>query len=327
MNTKVLLAKEKYNLDLTEDVSLAPLTTWKIGGLARYSLAAKSAKEVVSAVKFCIEEKLPYYVLAGGSNVLVSDEGFEGLIIKPEILKLETQGEKIIAGAGEPMGKIAAISMQNNLTGMEWAVGIPGTVGGALFGNSNCFGGSTGGNVESATLLSLDGEIKKANKDYFNFDYDYSILQDTKEIVLEVVFGLKKVTKEEMDIRRGKIVNTAVERAQNQPLGAKVAGSTFKALKQTENTIKKLDVKCPGWRETGLRDGFVSAGFIIDKCLGLKGHVIDKMKISKVHSNFFENLGGATAVNAKKLIDFVKKECKDKLDIDLEEEIKYVGKF
>ena len=152
-------------------------------------------------------------------------------------------------------------------------------------------------------------------------------MQDTKEIALEVVFGLKKITKEEMNLNRGRIVETAVERSQKQPLGAKVAGSTFKALKQTKDNIQKLDDKYPRWRESALRDGFISTGFIIDKCLGLKGYKLDKMRISEVHSNFFENLGEATAENAKKLIDFVKKECKNKLDINLEEEIKYVGKF
>ncbi|PIR96998.1 MAG: UDP-N-acetylenolpyruvoylglucosamine reductase [Candidatus Doudnabacteria bacterium CG10_big_fil_rev_8_21_14_0_10_41_10] len=327
MNDLVKLAKTKYNIVLEENRQLAPLTTWKIGGPARYFFSAKTPGEIGAAIRLCNQEKMPYYILGGGSNLLVSDAGFEGLVIKLEILKMEVQNDKIIVGAGETMGKVAAISMQNNLSGIEWAVGIPGTVGGALFGNSNCFGGSTGESVRKATLLGRDGEIKTVEKDYFQFDYNYSKLQDTKEIALEVVFGLKKITKEEMNLNRGRIVETAVERSQKQPLGAKVAGSTFKALKQTKDNIQKLDDKYPRWRESALRDGFISTGFIIDKCLGLKGYKLDKMRISEVHSNFFENLGEATAENAKKLIDFVKKECKNKLDINLEEEIKYVGKF
>ena len=313
-----------FNLEVEQNVPLAPFTTWKIGGPAKFFVAVKTIKELEKALAFAKSQKLKVFVLGGGSNILVSDSGFSGLVVKIELNDLEIDKTKVRVQAGVPMGRLAASCMQHNLAGLEWAVGIPGTVGGAVFGNSNCFGGSTGQRLQAALLLTPAGKLKQVTKDYFNFSYDYSILQETGEIVLEVIFELDQVSPKQMAERREKILETAACRFRTQPLGEKCAGSVFKALSQKPELIQKLSQKRIDW-EQGLRDGFISAGFIIDKGLGLKGYRLEKMKISDKHANFFINLGGASAANAKKLIDFVKKECKNKLDIILEEEIKYVG--
>jgi len=314
-------------MQIQENIPLAPFTTWKIGGPASYFTRVKNVDDVSDAIAWAKKSNQKYFVLGGGSNILVSDSGFDGLVIKIELDYVNQSDSQITAGAGVAMSRLAAMTMQKNLAGLEWAIGIPGTVGGAVFGNSNCFGGSTGQNIKSVKLLDAFGNIREENKDYFEFDYDYSKLQKTGEIVLEASFSLQKVPSETMTQRRKDITKTAVERVSAQPLGKKVAGSVFKAFKQTQEIVKQMDKNCPEWREQGIRDNLISAGFIIDKCLRLKGYKLDNMKVSELHANFFENIGSATAKNAKDLIDFIKKECKNKLDIELEEEIKYVGEF
>jgi len=243
-----------------------------------------------------------------------------------ELNDVRVEGEIVIAQAGAAMGKAAAIAIQNNLQGLEWAVGIPGTVGGAIYGNSNCFSGSTADAISSVLLMTLEGELREQNKQYLQFGYDYSALSQTGEIVVEARFQLKRGDPKIMEVIKQKILNATAVRFASQPIGEKTAGSTFKALLPTTRLKDKLESQGLDWKNA-LRDNLISAGFIIDKCLGLKGYRLENMKISEKHANFFVNLGGATAKNAKALIDFVKKECKNKLEEDLEEEIRYVGKF
>ncbi len=158
------------------------------------------------------------------------------------------------------------------------------------------------------------------------FGYDYSALSQTGEIVVEARFQLKKADPKIMEEIKRKILSATAARFAQQPIGEKTAGSTFKALLPTTRLKDKLESQGLDW-QNALRDNFVSAGFIIDKCLGLKGYTLENMKIYDTLANFFVNLGGATAKNAKALIDFIKKECKNKLEVDLEEEIRYVGEF
>lgn len=339
-----------------ESIELKPYTTWKLGGKARYFVVAKTTDEVQEAVQFAKQKSLPIFILGGGSNILVSDSGFEGLVIKIELqgitfddqkvatspIALSTPGEgsAVTAGSGVMMSRLAAECLQNGYTGLEWAIGLPGTVGGAVFGNSNCWGGSIGKSLTKAVLLDPKVEspspdlsrpgrgksIKEVDQKYFNFSYDYSKLQDTKEIVLTATFNVTKVDSDKIALKRAELSKVAAERVARQPLGKKVAGSTFKALIPTPEILEKLTIAGLDYKQ-GLRDGFISAGWMIDHALNLKGYEMGNVKISDLHANFFINNGSATAQDAKNLIDFVKKECKNKLDIALEEEIKYVGKF
>jgi len=305
---------------------LSEFTTWKVGGPADFFVRAKTEQDFLEAIRYAKEHGINFTVIGGGSNILVSDKGYRGLVIKNEIESYEFKEGSVTAGSGLSMSRLAVLALHNNFLGLQWAIGLPGTVGGAVFGNSNCFGGSTGEDLIEATLCDREGKIRVEQAEYFNFSYDFSKVQDTKEIVLSAVFRLKKESEEEIAILRKKITEVAAERSMKQPIGARVAGSTFKALHQTEEVIKKIEVVCPDWKR-GLRDGYISAGFIIDSCLHLKGYRQGQMEISPLHANFFVNLGGATATEVKNLIDFVKKKCQYILKIELEEEIKYLGEF
>lgn len=321
-----LAAAQNEHLPLQTDVPLAPYTNWKIGGPAKFFATVKSVQELRDTVKLARKFQEQIFLLGGGTNILVADEGFPGLVIKMELNNIRVAGESVVAQAGAAMGKTAATAMQHNLQGLEWAVGIPGTVGGAVFGNSNCFSGSTAETLSSILLMTLDGTLQEKDKEYLQFGYDYSALSQTGEIVVEARFQLKKADPKTMAGLKQKILAAAASRFEAQPLGEKTAGSTFKALVPTIRLTAKLESQGLNWKNA-LRDNFISAGFIIDKCLGLKGYTLENMKISEKHANFFVNSGGATAKNAKALIDFVKKECKNKLGENLEEEIRYVGNF
>lgn len=324
--TEFETAATKTGLRLERDKALAPLTQWRIGGPARWYLFADTFESARQAIILAEKYQVPTYILGGGTNVLVSDSGFPGLVIKLSAAKLEKQGEVVWADAGASMGALAVFCMQNRLSGMEWAVGIPGTVGGAVVGNSNCFGGSTSSNFLRAEVLGKNGRIISCEKEYFNFRYDYSSLQGSGEILLRAAFRLETASDDVIRTKQREILEVAKQRATQQPLGAKSAGSTFKAILPTPENVEKIAKLTPEWRQ-GLRDGLISAGFIIDKCLGLKGYETLGMKISEIHANFFINTGQATAKDAKWLIDYVKKMCKNKLRIELEEEIKYIGDF
>lgn len=313
-------------LKMQSNVPLAPFTTWKIGGKAKYFTAASSSEELKQALDFAKNRKIKFFILGGGSNLLVSDDGFKGLVIKLAINHIKVKGQIIAAGGGAMMSRVAVIAHQNRLSGLEWAVGLPGTVGGAVFGNSNSFGGSAGQSLRKAKLMTLSGKTKSVNKDYFHFGYDYSKLLRTSEILVEAEFKLQRISEQKNEIMKSKISDNAAQRYTSQPLGEACAGSVFKAIEPTAKTLSLIRAKCP-CINIPLRDNLISAGFVIDKCLNLKGFVLHKMKISEKHANFFINQGGSSAKNAKKLIDYVKKECNNKLGIKLQEEIKYLGKF
>lgn len=319
-------AAKLAGLKIEAEKSLALFTNWRIGGPARWFTIARDSQQVSAALNIAKKMKLPVFILGGGTNILVSDSGFRGLVIKIENAEIKKTGNVVWADAGVPMGRLAVFCLKNGLSGLEWAVGIPGTVGGAVFGNSNCFGGSTAENFYRGELLDPDGTVTIRDKSYFRFDYDYSKLQDTGEILLRAAFKLSAPAPDIVSANQKKIAEAAKQRAEQQPLGEKTAGSTFKAIKPSPEIVNKIKKKYPEWK-AGERDGLISAGFIIDKCLGLKGFEISGMKISRTHANFFINQGNATAAGAKKLIDFVKKECKNQLGIRLEEEIRYVGDF
>lgn len=318
----IMLTPNKFQ----RNVPLAPLTTWKIGGPAKFFLAAKTPAEVKEGIAWAAQQAILFFILGGGSNLLISDNGFSGLVIKMEISEIFAKDSDIIVGAGASMGRTAAFAMQHNLSGLEWAVGLPGTVGGAIYGNSNCFGSSTGELLKSATVLDKEGKIRQVGRDYFKFSYDFSSIQNGEDTILEAVFGLKKVSEVKMQQLREQISKTAAERYAKQPLGQKCAGSVFKAIDPSPAILKRITEACNG-EKIIFRDGKISAGFIIDKCLHRKGFRKNQMQISETHANFFINLGVATAENAASLIDFIKKECQNKLDIVLYEEIRYVGKF
>ena len=282
-----------------KNVSLAKYTTFKIGGPAKYFYIAKTKQDLIKAIKAAKELGLPFFVLGGGSNLLVSDKGFDGLVINfqfsiSNFLPLKA-GFKVVVGAGLPLGKLVSASAEKSLTGLEWAVGIPGTIGGAIRGNAGAFGSSISDIVKEVEVFDVvELRIKNYELSDCEFEYRDSIFKHNSNlIILSAEIQLKKGDKKVIE---NKIKKNLQQRKKTQPLGFPSAGSIFKNPK-----------------------GF-SAGELIEKC-GLKGKKINGAQISEIHSNFIVNLGKAKSKDVEKLIKLIKQKVKQKFGIVLEEEI------
>jgi len=285
---------------LKKNVSLKNYTTFKIGGPAKYFFEAKKKEDLIGAVITAKKFKLPFFILGGGSNILVSDEGFKGLVIKCQMsnVKCQNQNSKlktIYAESGVRLSNLVQFSLEKSLAGLEWAVGIPGMVGGAILGNAGAFGRSMKDVIQKVEVFDLKNKkIKIFKKKDCQFDYRNSIFKEKKNlIILSATLQLKKGNKKEIQEKMKEYLNY---RKETQPLNFPSAGSVFKNPKN------------------------FSAGELIEGC-GLKGKRIGNVKISEKHANFIVNLGGGKAKDVKKLINLAKKKVKEKFGITLEEEI------
>ena len=311
-------------LKIKEKISLQEYTTFKIGGPARYFFVAKNKEDLKNAILWAKKKKLPFFILGGGSNVLFSDNGFNGLVIKIQNSNLKIQNEnskfKIICGAGLPLVKLVFKSSEIGATGLENLVGIPGTLGGAIWGNAGAFGREIGDLVEEVRVLDVGSsklEVKKLKKEDCKFGYRNSIFKRRKNwIILEATLELKKGNKKEIEEKIKEILKL---RKEKQPLELPCAGSVFKNV-----PIKKVPKKIQEKFNEKIKNGFLPAGVLIEAA-GLKGFQIGGAKISEKHANFIVNLGGAYAKDVWKLIQKIKKEVKRKFKINLEEEIKLAG--
>ena len=300
-NSKQNFSIKELLPEVKENVSLAKYTTFKIGGPARYFYVAKTEKDLIKAIEAAKKCKLPFFILGGGSNLLVADKGYRGLIINFQFSIFNFQKNKVIAGAGTKLADLVKDSAEKSLTGLEWAAGIPGTVGGAIYGNAGAFGGSMDKIIKTVRVLNAASSKYQVtsirNKDC-KFGYRNSIFRRNKNLlILSCEIKLKRGDKK---IILEKIKKNLKERKEVQPLDFPSAGSIFKNPKG-----------CP-------------AGKLIEKC-GLKGKKIGGAKISEKHANFIVNLGGARAKDVKKLIDLIKKKVENKFGITLKEEIEFLG--
>ena len=283
--------------------------------MAKYFCFANNREEITEAIKWAKQKNMPFFILAGGSNVLINDGKFKGVVIKMknEKLKIENQNEKfkiIKAEAGVPLGKIVGLALQNSLTGMEWAMGIPGTIGGAVYGNAGAFGKSMADVVEEIEVcraqpskkLGLSSGEDWALQTFKNkecqFGYRDSIFKRDKNLIILSV-KIKLQTGDKAEIEK-KMDNFFKIKKQTQPLEFFSAGSIFK-------NPEKLKV-----------------AELIEKA-GLKGKRISGAEISQKHANFIVSNGRASARDVKKLIDLIKKQVKKKFNIILEEEIQYLN--
>jgi len=305
--------------DLKENEPLAPYTTFKIGGPARYFFVAKTSDDLVKAVKIVLKLKIPYYILGGGSNLLISNEGFNGLVIKCQMSNVKCQNNQIVAESGVPLSTVVGKSIEAGLTGLEWAAGIYGTIGGAVRGNAGAFGHSISEAVEEIRSINYEGRIMKFNNKKCQFGYRDSIFKKTKDIILEVVLKLEKGD-------RGKskelVAGYLKQRKEKQPLEYPSAGSIFKNIEIKNLSQSELERLNPPKEFIEKRK--IPAAWLIDK-LDLRGKKIGGAKISEKHANFIINTGNATADNVLALISLIKMKVRDELGIQLEEEIEYLG--
>ncbi len=332
-----------------ENFPIHTLTSYKIGGPARYFFEAKNPDELKMAIKEIKKRNLEFFVLGGGTNLLIGDEGFPGLVLKPSINFIESSGEEVSVGAGVSMFDLINFSIERGLSGLEWAGGLPGTVGGAIRGNAGCFGGEIKDIVKNVKSLDTETlrEIERSFSDC-GFGYRSSIFKSSpgKEIILSATLGLKKGDAEEI----GKSVNEKISyRRERHPLEYPNAGSIFKNIPVSRinaditqinadtirvHTRPPANVSNAGkWRagNNPRQSAFtapvkidpfpvIPAAYIISEA-GLKGVSAGGAMISPKHPNFIVNVFGAKSSDVKALINLVKSEIKNKFDIELEEEI------
>lgn len=292
-----LLPKEQTK----RDELLSQHTYFKLGGPADLFFIAKSAQELEQAVKAADQYGVPWFVLGGGSNILVGDLGVRGLVIKNETKKLVVVDNLLTAESGVPMASLVSFAIDNGLSGLESFMSLPGTVGGAIYNNSHYRPEEQEliGNVVESARLYMREKTETVQQDWFHFKYDYSRLQEEKALVLEVTFRLHPGEKQEMRTRALEMVKRRNER---QPIGLACSGCIF------QNPIG------------------ISSSKLIDMA-GLKGARVGGAYVSDKHANFIINDGSATTRDVLELIVNVKKTVKEKLGTDIHSEIFPVGEF
>ena len=284
-------------MNITENIILAPYTVFNIGGPADFFCEVKNKEELVEVLDWARGNKSPFFIIGAGSNLLVSDEGFRGLAIKMSSQNIDLLGEnKIFVAAGVSMARAVNFSIEKGFGGFEWGVGIPGTVGGAVFGNAGCFGGEMKDAVDSVSIL--ERKIFELPNDACEFAYRHSVFKRHPEwIILGATLNFFPGDKEKS---RAKVLEYTKKRTASQDIGEKCAGCIFKNPKQD-----------------------LAAGYLIDK-VGLKGAKIGGAMVSGKHANYIVNTGGATARDVKELIMVIKDEVKKVNGILMEEEIRII---
>lgn len=295
-------------------VVLSRYTTLKIGGPASLFLEIKDRILLSAALDFLTGEGAPYLMLGGGSNLLMSDEGFDGVVIKNLTSNIKLENSIIEADSGVPFGMVTALSLKNNLAGLEWSAGLPGTVGGAVRGNAGAAGGETG-EVLKAVEVWIDGEVTELTPADCKFGYRDSIFKHNKAVVLRAWFKLNSAD--------GQVSMSKVQEILNKRTGYyppfPSAGSFFKNY-----PAKNWPEKAGKLPEKFLETGKVPAGWINEQT-GLKGFCVGGAMVSEQHGNFLINKDGATASDMLKLVEEVKNRVYNKFGIVLEEEVHIIS--
>ncbi|MCX6760047.1 MAG: UDP-N-acetylmuramate dehydrogenase [Candidatus Nealsonbacteria bacterium] len=306
---------------IKKDVPLKGYSTYKIGGKARYFFEAKNKEDLIMAIKAARKFKLPYFILAGGSNILFSDSGYKGLVIKIKFQNVKVKDSEIYVEAGVSLNDLVSISTSHNLTGFEWAAGIPGaTLGGSIFGNAQAFGDRISDSVKSAEVLDIGTlKIRKFTNKQCGFKSKTSVFKSKGNLIItSAVLKLKKGKLSEIK----ETVKEHLEyRKKMHPLKYPSAGSVF-VNPEIKIKDKKILKKFPDLVEFN-KKGFIHSGYLIDMC-GLKGKKCGRAQISEQHANFIINLGGAKAKDVICLINLAKKSVFRKFKIKLGEEIRIV---
>ena len=275
-------------------------TSFRAGGAARWFAVPETAEELKAVLAACRQADTPWYVIGNGSNLLVSDKGFPGVIISTDKFdRLEVNGTEITVGAGVMLSKLANTAYKAGLTGLEFAAGIPGTVGGACVMNAGAYGSEMINVLKSVTVLTPEGTVETLPAESLELGYRTSVIPKKGYLVLEAVMSL---TEGNMEESKALMDDLAFRRKDKQPLEFPSAGSTFK------------------------RPAGHFAGKLIEDC-GLKGFTVGGAQVSEKHAGFVINKGGATASDIYNLCKEVEKRVKAEFGVSLEMEVKLLGEF
>jgi len=324
-------------LKIQKNVLLAPYTTFKVGGLAKYFAEAETAEEIQKFCGWARDKNTPVFVLGGGSNILISDKGFDGLVIK--IKDSSNQDIEFWPGpkdskvtkiwAGMPLASLVSKTIFNNLAGLEWAIEISGTVGGAIAGNTGAFGQSISDSIKKIEVFDM-GESRIKNYELGDCDFAYrdSVFSasdgrnNSNLIILSAVLGFKK---EKAEVIEEKLKNNLKQRTSAFSDSAKCAGSFFKNIEWKRKDIDKVMVlkKFPDLKQFANKPK-ISAGFLIES-VGLKGERIGNAMVSDKHANFILNLDNTKTEEIIMLSALIKSRINAHYGFNLEEEVRLIG--
>lgn len=299
-NISSLLANLKaHDIPCLENQCMAKYTTMQVGGNAALVSPVRSAAELITAVKTARKEQVPFTVIGNGSNVIFCDEGFEGLVIlTTEMKSYSIEGSTIKADCGASLTRLAVEAQKAGLTGLEFAYGIPGTLGGGVYMNAGAYGGSLSDVIVRSICFDTQNDtIRQIDFDEHEFTYRHSIY--TKNPNLIILAAMLQLTPGDKEQIAATMSENARSRKEKQPLNYPSAGSVFK-------------------RPLGHY-----AGQLIDEC-GLKGYRIGGAEVSEKHAGFIVNRGGATAEDIKRLVEHIRSVIKREYEIDLECEIRFI---
>jgi len=298
---------QAFGPGLEFDKPLAPLTTFRTGGPARYFYEAGTIDDLASAVKAAAHLGIEFVTIGGGSNLLVSDDGYDGLIIKAAVRQLELVGRTGIAcGAGEDLADLVEFAARQSLTGLEFATGIWGTVGGAIYGNAGAYGGQIGSLVIEITVVDRAGQIKTVDRDYCRFSYRDSHFKTSGEIIVAARIDLAEGDHDEI---RTRIDEIAATRNEKFPPDGRCAGCFFKNIPDPKEEHGKL-----------------AAGRLLEE-VGAKSMSFGGARVYEKHANIIVGGEKATSSDIFRLASALKEKVREKFGIILEEEIIQIGRF
>ncbi|MCR5777078.1 MAG: UDP-N-acetylmuramate dehydrogenase [Lachnospiraceae bacterium] len=294
---KEMIPSERIRLDET----MSRHTTFRVGGPADYFIVPESIEELSKLVKYLNLVEREYFILGNGSNLLVGDHGYRGVVIwiADNFAEIKVEGNKIIAGAGAMLSKVASTALEAGLTGFEFASGIPGSVGGAMVMNAGAYGGEMKDIVKRVEVVTTDGDVFEMSNAEMNFGYRTSVCRKAKLAVTKVEFELEAGDKEAIKARMDEL---KAQRLAKQPLEFPSAGSTFKRP-----------------------EGYFAGKLIMDA--GLSGYTIGGAKVSEKHCGFIVNSGHASAIDIHDLIFEVQEKVKNRFNVKLEPEVCIIGEF
>ena len=284
-------------IKILEQEPMQKHTTFRVGGAAKYFAMPKNTEEIQTLIAYCREQKLSYYVLGNGSNVLFTDDGYDGMIIQigSAMSTIQVAGNSMYVQAGAILAKTAKLAYEEGLTGMEFAAGIPGSVGGAVVMNAGAYGGEMKDIVAYVDVLSTDGELRRYTGDEMGFGYRHSII-DADKIVVGVGLTLDKGDKTAILDRMNEL---AEARRSKQPLEYPSAGSTFKRP-----------------------EGYFAAKLIDDS--GLRGYRVGGDMVSDKHCGFVVNVDHASSADVLAVMKHVEEVVKEKYNVTLEPEVRVI---
>ncbi|WP_099221503.1 UDP-N-acetylmuramate dehydrogenase [Listeria costaricensis] len=292
------IIEEYPNLLIKQNEPLSNYTYTKTGGVADFFVMPRTVLEAQAVVTFANEEAIPLTILGNGSNLIVKDGGIRGIVLHLDLLhNIQRQDTHVIAGSGAKLIEVSRFALSESLSGLEFACGIPGSIGGALYMNAGAYGGEISDVLAAATVLTRKGELLHLKRDQLAAKYRHSTISEKDLIVLEAEFELKLTERQPIEAKMAELTEA---RESKQPLEYPSCGSVFK--------------RPPGH----------FAGKLIQDS-GLQGKQIGGAQVSLKHAGFMVNVGGATATDYLELIEFVKQTVKEKFDVELETEVKIIG--